>query len=180
MLIEKLERFIRKIMQEQALPCLGKVEKTFSDSGKYFADIRQLDNEKNNTATIYKNVKIPKMWGAENSGIWMTPSKNAIVILNFLNGDRNYPIISSILGNSLEIEHPENELIIKQGDMELRLSDKITLRNAHASLGDILADISDKISNLKTIGAPSPHTINPAQITEWKLLKETKIKKLFK
>ncbi|MGL5721596.1 MAG: hypothetical protein ACRCY4_04270 [Brevinema sp.] len=179
MIGEKIEKLIRRIVNERGHPCLGKVEKTFTEADKYFAEVRELDNEGNPTDTIYMDVRIPKLWGSENGGIWMTPSKGAIVLLSFLNGDRNYPIISSVLGGATQEEHPENTLIIKQGDMELRLSEKVVLKNSHGSLGEILSDMADKVAGLQTIGAPAPHSLSPAQIIKWKSLKEEKIKGLF-
>ena len=179
MIVEKIERLVRRIVGERALPCLGKVEKIKTEAMHYVAEIRELDNGGNDTETTYIDVRIPKLWGSENGGIWMTPSKGAIVLLSFLNGDRNYPIITAVMGSSAQEEHPLDELIIKQGDMELRLSSKVVLKNASGSLGEILSDMADKVAGLQTIGAPSPHTLSPAQVVEWKILKSQKIEGLF-
>lgn len=180
MILEKIEQLIRKILDERTFPCLARIEKTYTEKAQYYAECRELYNNGEETETVYIDVAVPKLWGTEKGGIWMTPCKGAVVLLSFLNGDRNYPIIAAVMGSGAEEKHPENELIIKCGEMELRIADKIVLKNAQGSLGEILGDMADKISNMQTIGAPSPHKLAPDQIAEWKMLKSSKIEGLFK
>lgn len=195
MIVAKIEKLIRKLMGEQAQACLAKVEKVYTQADKYCAECRQLANTGEETDTVYTEVAIPKLWGTENGGIWMTPSKGAVVLLNFLGGDRNYPIIAAVLGCShggeraertggasarpCEIEHPENELIIKMGETEIRIADKLVLKNASASLGALLGDIASLSAELKTIGAPSPHSLSPDLIAKWEVLGQ-RVEGLFK
>ena len=126
-ILQQVEKLVKLVIKEKvAMPLLAKVDKL--DTKEYTCDCIELTNELEETKTIYTRVKIPRMWGAEKSGVWMSPSKGAIVLLNFLNGDRNYPIISAIMGSDQKEDAPEDTLIIKCGDNIIQLDDKILLQ----------------------------------------------------
>lgn len=179
MIVAKIEKLIRKLMGEQAQACLARVEKVYTQADKYCAEVRELANTGEETDTVYTEVAVPKLWGTENGGIWMTPSKGTVVLLNFLGGDRNYPIIAAVMGGATQEAHPENELIIKMGETEIRIADKLVLKNASASLGDLLGEIASLSAELKTLGPPGPHSLSPELIAKWELLGQ-KVEGLFK
>ena len=178
-ILDQVEKLVKLIIKEKvAMPILAKVDKI--DTKEYTCDCIELTNELEETKTIYTRVKIPRIWGAEKSGIWMSPSKGAIVLLNFLNGDRNYPIISAVMGSDQKEKAPENTLIIKCGETEIRLDDKIIIKAGGESLGDLLKDIAGNVADLKTFGSPTAQQIFPDQKTWWEQLKMTVLPKIFK
>ena len=178
-ILQQVEKLVKLVIKEKvAMPLLAKVDKI--DTKEYTCDCIELTNELEETKTIYTRVKIPRMWGAEKSGVWMSPSKGAIVLLNFLNGDRNYPIISAVMGSDQKEKAPENTLIIKCGETEIRLDDKIVIKAGGVSLGKLLEDMASYVAELTTVGSPTTQTLRPDQIAKWKLLKSVKINTLFK
>ncbi|MGL4677174.1 MAG: hypothetical protein ACRCWI_05860 [Brevinema sp.] len=97
-ILEDLEKVIElKIKENIASPVLAKIERV--DHKEYTCDCIELTNEGQELDTIYTRVKIPKLLASKDGGIFMSPSKEAVVLLNFLNGDRNYPIISAVMGS---------------------------------------------------------------------------------
>lgn len=166
-------------MDTRAFPCLAKVEKTYTAADKYCADCRGLNPDGSEAKTLYVEALVPKLVGAVEGGIWLAPAEGSLVLLNFLDGERSRPVIAALIGGKTEIEHPENELIIKMGQTELRLADKVILKNASASLGALLGDIASLSTELKTIGAPSPHSLSPDLIAKWEILGQ-KVEGLFK
>lgn len=165
MILEQLEILIRNIVSENAFPVLAKVDRL--DTKNYVCDCIELSNTGEETNTIYTRVAIPKLWGASQGGIWMAPSKGAVVLLNFLNGDRNYPVIAAVMGSSAKENAPEDTLIVKAGNTELRLDDNIKIsagtteislnnnrtigiKNSATSLAKLLKDMINDISLVKT------------------------------
>lgn len=177
MILEQLEILIRKIISENSFPVLAKVDRV--DTKNYICDCIELSNTGGETNTIYTRVAIPKLWGTEQGGIWMAPSKGSVVLLNFLNGDRNYPVIAAVMGSAQKETAPEDTFIVKLGNTELRLDDNITIssgtteislnnnnrtigiKNGTASLSRLLKDMIRDISLVKTVdGKPlSPDDI---------------------
>lgn len=176
MILEQLETLIRNIVSENAFPVLAKVDRI--DTSNYTCDCMELSNTGEETQTIYTRVAIPKLWGTAQGGVWMSPSKGAVVLLNFLNGDRNYPVIAAVMGSSEKETALEDTLLIKIGQTELRIADKITIsagtteislnsnrtigiKNSATSLAKLLKDMIGDISLVKTVdGKPlSPDDI---------------------
>ena len=123
----------------------------------------------------------------------MAPSPDTIVVLNFLDNDPNYPIITAIIGSNYSEESKEDTLIITCGNTKLILDDKISLSANGVNLGELLKEIADKIIDLKTTNLASIScpayviapmtaslTLDISQQGEWKTLKSEKINKLFK
>lgn len=165
MILEQLETLIRNIVSENAFPVLAKVDRV--DTKNYACDCIELSNTGEETNTIYARIAIPKLWGTSQGGIWMSPSKGAVVLLNFLNGDRNYPVIAAVMGSSAKESAPEDTLLIKIGTTEIRLDDNIKIsagtteislnnnrtigiKNSSASLARLLKDMISDISLVKT------------------------------
>ncbi|SFB95873.1 hypothetical protein SAMN02745150_01442 [Brevinema andersonii] len=186
MILEQLEILIRNIVSENAFPVLAKVDRI--DTRNYVCDCIELSNTGEETKTIYTRVALPKLWGAAQGGIWMSPSKGTVVLLNFLNGDRNYPIISAVMGSAQKENAPEDALIVKAGNTELRLDSNIKIsagtteislnnnrtigiRNSSASLAKLLKDMISDISLVKTEdGKPlSPDDIIKLQAFDGKI-----------
>lgn len=165
MILEQLEILIRNIVSENAFPVLAKVDRI--DTKNYVCDCIELSNTGEETNTIYTRVAIPKLWGTAQGGIWMAPSKGTVVLLNFLNGDRNYPVIAAVMGSSAKETAPEDTFIVKVGSTELRLDDNIKIsagtteislnnnrtigiKNSATSLAKLLKDMISDISLVKT------------------------------
>jgi len=161
-ILQSLEKLVRNIIDEKSYPVLAKIDKV--DTKEYYCDCIELTNLGEETKTIYTRVKIPKLLASKDGGIFLTPNKGIIVLLNFLNGDRNYPIISAIIGGRHSPDFQENKLIITANGKDL---------------GEILVSICDKISQLKTTGSPTTQVMSPDQVTDWEMFIENDIKKLF-
>ncbi|MGL4562248.1 MAG: hypothetical protein ACRCVW_00115 [Brevinema sp.] len=156
-MIEQINKLIRQKIAQKAFPVLATISKIYSSKNEYFVDCKELSNEKEETKTIYTRVPLPKYWGTKNGGIWMTPSVGSTGLISFLNGDKNFPIITNILESGHEENHKENSLLIKIGDIsltiddsqiilksqdkELIVSDKITINSGQSEI-----NLSDKIA----------------------------------
>jgi len=161
-ILRHLEKLVREMISEKAYPVLAKVDRLSPDS--YTCDCVELSNLGEETKIIYTRVQIPRLIASKNGGIFLTPNKGTVVLLNFLNGDKNYPIISAMIGGDKKPNSPEDKLIITAGGKDL---------------GKILVDMCKKISELTTTGSPTTQTLRPDQITDWKMFIENDIKKLF-
>ncbi len=160
-LLQQIEKLIKTVIKENvASPCLAKIDKV----DKYTCDCIELTNDGQETDTIYTRVLIPKLLASKDGGIFLTPSKGTTVLINFLNGDRNYPIISAVMGGQTSHSGMENKLVISANGKDL---------------GTILVTMCEKVSELTTAGSPSTQTVRPDQIAEWKLFVEQEIKALF-
>ncbi|SFB88621.1 hypothetical protein SAMN02745150_01195 [Brevinema andersonii] len=182
MILEQLETVIRNIIEEYAFPVLAKVSSI--DTKNYTCDCKELTNTGEETETVYTRVSIPKFWGTAQGGVWMSPSKGAIVLLNFLNGDRNDPIIAAVMGTSTKENAPEDTLMVKSGNSEIRMGSHIKIRsgttkialnsngtigikNSDTSLAQLLKDIVSKISLVKTVDGKS---LSPDDVTKLQAL----------
>ncbi len=162
MILENLEKLIRQIIKEEvAHPVLAKIDKSLTD---YTCDCVELTSDGQETDTIYTRVQIPKLLASKDGGIYLTPSKGTTVLINFLNGDRNLPVISAIMGGQSSHSGIENKLLISANGKDL---------------GSILVTMCDKITSLTTVGSSATQSLQPSQIVEWKLFMETDIKALF-
>lgn len=163
MILENIEKLIIEIIREKAvMPVLTKISKV--DGKDYTCDCVELDNEGQELDTIYTRVKIPKFLASKDGGIFLTPNEGTIVLLNFLNGDRNYPIISAIMGGRYAPHSEQNKLVIGANGKDL---------------GEILVAICEKVSELTTTGSPTTQTLRPDQVSDWKMFVEQEIKELF-
>ena len=162
MLFEQIKILIRNTIKENAFPCFAKIYEV--QSKEYTCHCRELTNDLEETETIYTRVQIPKLVASKEGGIFLTPNKDTLVLLNFLNGDRNYPIISAILGEENFPNSPVDKLVIKAGGKDL---------------GEILIAMCKKISGITTAGSPTTQTLRPDQIVDWEKFVEQEIKQLF-
>ena len=151
-------------------------------AGPRLAEISEVDHENytckcvgltktgEKTDVVYPAVPIPKFWASSTGGIFMVPSPETTVLLNFLDNDTNYPVIASIIGSDHSEESKEDTLIITCGDTKLIIEDKkisistitdnkeskliidkkIFLSADGVNVGKLLTDMADKIANLKT------------------------------
>ena len=162
MLFEQIKILIRNTIKENAFPCFAKIYEV--QTKEYTCHCRELTNDLEETETIYTRVQIPKLVASKEGGIFLTPNKDTLVLLNFLNGDRNYPIISAILGEENFPNSPVDKLVIKAGGKDL---------------GEILIAMCKKISGITTAGSPTTQTLRPDQIVKWDEFVEQEIKQLF-
>ncbi|MGL4388431.1 MAG: hypothetical protein ACRCTJ_03460 [Brevinema sp.] len=176
-MIEQIDNMIRERIRQKSFPVLAKISKIYQSKDKYFVDCIELSNEEEETNTTLTRVPLPKYWGTKKGGIWMTPSIGAKALVSFLNGDKNFPIITNILGSDHEEAHQEDSLLIKIGDIsitmnetqitlkansqEIVISDKITISNNMTTLKSILEDIVD---DLPQVVCPNggPSTVTPS------------------
>lgn len=194
MILEQIERLIKEIIVETVkMPVLAKIDKVSAED--YTCDCIELTNSLEETETTYTRVEIPKLWGTESGGVFMSPSKGAIVLLGFLNGKRNHPIISAVMGSDHKEKALEDTYIVKCGDTEIRLDDKVSIKagsseitvnnngtidikNSNTSLSTLLKEITDGISKIQTIDSIAGTTpLTPDQIILWSTF-STKIDQL--
>ena len=131
-------------------------------AGPRLAEISEVDHENytckcvgltktgEKTDVVYPAVPIPKFWASSTGGIFMVPSPETTVLLNFLDNDTNYPVIASIIGSDHSEESKEDTLIITCGDTKLIIDDRIFLSAGGKNVGQLLTDMADNISKLKT------------------------------
>ena len=131
-------------------------------SGPRLAEISEVDHEnytckcigltknREKTNVVYPEVPIPKFWASSTGGIFMAPSPETTVLLNFLDNDTNFPVIAAIMGSKHSEESKEDTLIITCGDTKLIIDDKIFISAGGINIGQLLTDIVDEIINLKT------------------------------
>ena len=183
-------------------------------SGPRLAEISEVDHEnytckcigltknREKTNVVYPEVPIPKFWASSTGGIFMAPSPETTVLLNFLDNDTNFPVIAAIMGSKHSEESKEDTLIITCGDTKLIIDDKIFLSAGGKNIGKLLTDMATKISELKTTiqtpltsivkGALGPDGVtgtgllssgsiplDPGQIPYWTSDLPTEIKTLF-
>ncbi len=86
------------------------------------------------------------------------------MLLNFLGGDRNKPVIAAVMGGSTLPMSIQNKVVIKAGGKDL---------------GGLLSSMCDKIAQTTTVGSMGTSTLQPDQIAAWKIFAETEIKALF-
>lgn len=178
MILDNIKKLISQMVNEKAFPVLAKVSAI--DTSQYTCDCIELTPLGEELPTTYTRVMIPKLWGAGNSGIWMSPAKDAIVLLNFLNGDRNYPVISAVMGSDSSENCPKDTLIIKNKDVEIRIDDKVLIKNNIASLGEIIEELATKMAGLQTRGSAVTQFVDPAQKIAIETLKTQKINGLLR
>ncbi|MDK2818977.1 MAG: hypothetical protein KFW21_05970 [Spirochaetota bacterium] len=188
---QHLDDLIKSAITNFASPTLAQISEVNNDN--YTCKCIGLTKTGEKTNLIYPDVLIPKFWASSKGGIFMAPSPDTIVVLNFLDNDTNYPIITAIIGSNYSEESKEDTLIITCGDTKLILDDKISLSANGVNLGELLKEIADKIIDLKTTNLASIScpayviapmtaslTLDISQQGEWKTLKSEKINKLFK
>ena len=172
-------------------PTLAEISEV--DHENYTCKCIGLTKNREKTDVVYPEVPIPKFWASSTGGIFMAPSPETIVLLNFLDNDTNFPVIAAIMGSKHSEESKEDTIIITCGDTKLIIDDKIFLSAGGVNLGDLLKEMADKIADLKTtniepvkcpgyVAAPTTVnlTLDIGQQGEWKQLKSQKIEKLFK
>ncbi|MGL5956211.1 MAG: hypothetical protein ACRC0X_06350, partial [Brevinema sp.] len=93
MQIYYLEKFVSMLINEKAFPALARITKINGER----CECIELTNFEEETPTIFPNVRIPKFIASKDGGIWAKPQIGSLVLLNFLNGDLNFSIISAII-----------------------------------------------------------------------------------
>lgn len=186
-ILQNIEKLIeQKIKERVATPIMAKIDRHSPDS--YTCDCIELTNDGQETDTIYTRVEIPKLLASKDGGIFFTPNKGTIVLINFLNGDRNYPIISAVMGTETSYNAKENTMTMMHKDTEIALGDVVTIKagtseivinksgtidikNSNNSLAKLIKDIVSDISTVKTVdGKPlSPDDILKLQALSIKI-----------
>lgn len=193
-MLGNIEQLVKLVVYEEiALPRLAKVIST--DSQEYYCDCVSLDQNGNDSQEIYTRVLIPKLWGTTQGGIFAFPEKGTVVLINFINGDKNLPVISAVIGSNHKETINQNSLIIQNNNAKIKLDEKVSIssgnssiavnnngtidiKNSTASLASLLKEITNGISQLTTIDPMSGTTpLTPDQITKWQLF-STKIDQL--
>ncbi len=155
-ILQNIEALVRAVIEEKiACPALAKIDKVHTD---YTCDCTDDDN------TIYTKVMIPKLLASSDGGIFMTPATGTSVLLNFVGGDRNKPVIAAVMGGNAVPFSPENKIVIQAGGKDL---------------GGLLSSMCDKIAQTTTVGSMGTSTLQPDQIAAWQIFAETEIKALF-
>ena len=175
---QKLNGFINSAITNFSSPTLAEISEV--DHENYTCKCIGLTKNREKTDVVYPEVPIPKFWASSTGGIFMAPSPETTVLLNFLDNDTNFPVIAAIMGSKHSEESKEDTLIITCGDTKLIIDDKIFISAGGVSLGKLLEDMASYVAELTTIGSPTTQTLRPDQIAKWELLKSEKINILFR
>jgi len=146
---QNLNNLINSAITNFASPTLAEISEV--DHENYTCKCIGLSKTGEKTDVVYPVVPIPKFWASSTGGIFMAPSPETIVLLNFLDNDTNYPIIATIMGSDHSEESKEDTLIITCGKTKLIIDDKkIFLSADGVNLGQLLTDMIDTITKLET------------------------------
>ena len=145
---QKLNGFINSAITNFSSPTLAEISEV--DHENYTCKCIGLTKNREKTDVVYPEVPIPKFWASSTGGIFMAPSPETTVLLNFLDNDTNFPVIAAIMGSKHSEESKEDTLIITCGDTKLIIDDKIFLSAGGKNIGKLLTDMATKISELKT------------------------------
>lgn len=164
--INELTILIRRIINEKSFPTLAKIDKIHND---YHADCIVLDAHGIETQTIYVNLAIPCFVGSQGS-ITLEPKIGTLVVIDFLYGDKNKPIIVNVIG---EGKPQNNALTIKSKQTILSLGEKIILKNQSQNLKDLLEEIIQQILKIQILHPMDGMlSISPDQIIAWESIKQ--------
>ena len=175
---QSLSNLVNNSIVNFSSPTLAEISEV--DHENYTCKCIGLTKTREKTNVVYPEVSIPKFWASSTGGIFMAPSPETTVLLNFLDNDTNFPVIAAIMGSKHSEESKEDTLIITCGDTKLIIDDKIFISAGGVSLGKLLEDMASYVAELTTIGSPTTQTLRPDQVTKWELLKSKKINILFK
>ena len=145
---QKLNGFINSAITNFSSPTLAEISEV--DHENYTCKCIGLTKNREKTDVVYPEVPIPKFWASSTGGIFMAPSPETIVLLNFLDNDTNFPVIAAIMGSKHSEESKEDTLIITCGDTKLIIDDKIFLSAGGKNIGQLLTDMIKTITELKT------------------------------
>ena len=175
---QNLNNLVNNSIVNFSSPTLAEISEV--DHENYTCKCIGLTKTGEKTNVVYPVVSIPKFWASSTGGIFMAPSPETTVLLNFLDNDTNFPVIAAIMGSKHSEESKEDTLIITCGDTKLIIDDKIFISAGGVSLGKLLEDMASYVAELTTIGSPTTQTLRPDQIAKWELLKSEKINILFR
>ena len=174
-----LQSITEKILNEIKGPLPVRVDKSYikKSSGGYCLDGTVLrPGSLETTDEILKEVPISPIWAGKNGqGIFCPPEKDQVIIVSFLNFNRSFPYYSGIWSDTYTpSDGADGQFVLtdgKGGKFKLTGDGLFSLLNNSKSLKVILEEIVEGFISLTTAGAPSPHTLNPAQITQMAALK---------
>ena len=145
---QNLSTLVNNSIVNFSSPTLAEISEV--DHENYTCKCIGLTKTREKTNVVYPEVSIPKFWASSTGGIFMAPSPETTVLLNFLDNDTNFPVIAAIMGSKHSEESKEDTLIITCGDTKLIIDDKIFLSAGGKNIGKLLTDMADNISKLKT------------------------------
>ena len=145
---QNLNNLVNNSIVNFSSPTLAEISEV--DHENYTCKCIGLTKTGEKTNVVYPVVSIPKFWASSTGGIFMAPSPETTVLLNFLDNDTNFPVIAAIMGSKHSEESKEDTIIITCGDTKLIIDDKIFLSAGGKNIGKLLTDMATKISELKT------------------------------
>ena len=124
------------IFPNACFPELAFVKKVYEGSGKgkYCVDVEILTpGSLEKTGELMSEVPLnPIFIGKKKTGLYVPPPADAVVIVAFIRGNRAFPYISGVYGNTYEsADFKKDEFLLTDGDkIEIRISEgKITTIN---------------------------------------------------
>lgn len=174
-----LESIKQKILQELSPPTPVRVSKSYikKAGGGYCLDGEVLRPESlEGTGEILKDVPISPIWAGKNGqGIFCPPEKNQVIIVSFINFNRAFPYFDGIWSDTYKpAEGGEGQFVLtdgKGGIFRMSGDGLFSVMNSGKSLKVILEKIVDGFINLKTVGPPPRHNLDPAQAVQMAVLR---------
>lgn len=147
---------LSKSLIPQSFPELAVVKKVYTGSGKgkYCIDVEIVDpGSLEKTGELMSEVPINQIWaGKSKIGIFCPPPKDALVIVNFLRGDRNFPFVDGIYGNTYEsADFKADQFLITDGDkISITIAEKeVKVVNDKVESVITATTMKSKINNVK-------------------------------
>lgn len=147
---------LSKSLIPQSFPELAIVKKIYTGSGKgkYCVDVEIVDpGSLEKTGELMSEVPMSPIWvGKSKIGIFCPPPKDTLVIVNFLRGDRSFPFVESLYGNTYEsADFKADQFLITDGDkINITIAEKeVKVVNDKVESVITASTMKSKINNVK-------------------------------
>ena len=146
---QNLSNLVNNSIVNFSSPTLAEISEV--DHENYTCKCIGLTKTGEKTDVVYPVVSIPKFWASSTGGIFMAPSPETTVLLNFLDNDTNFPVIAAIMGSKHSEESKEDTIIITSDKTKLIIDNKkIFLSSDGVNLGQLLTEMIETITKLET------------------------------
>ena len=168
-----------------SLPVRAEVRSAVADGSGYLLDVAVLDRLMQPTREVLETVPAPPLWlGSGGRGVYAPPEEGSVVLVAFVAGDRESPIVTAALAG--DAQAPPKAVPVgawalldgrggevwMQGDGTVRLADadgavvrvagdRVEVASSIRSLLAALEEVVDAVIRMQTTGSPALHAVSP-------------------